>query len=103
MTNQRLCNACGKPNREQARFCGYCGQPLQDTIQKRDNFPYDQKASEGGREAQRSPSSLQIAEGERNESYPNNKAGKMMKSISSTITMIALLGLLVYTNPTLES
>ncbi len=24
----RLCNACGKENREQARFCGYCGQPL---------------------------------------------------------------------------
>lgn len=27
-TAQRLCNACGKQNREQARFCGYCGQPL---------------------------------------------------------------------------
>src|SRR5713101_3600468 len=24
-----LCNVCGKQNREQARFCGYCGQPLQ--------------------------------------------------------------------------
>ncbi len=25
----RICNACGKQNREQARFCGYCGRPLQ--------------------------------------------------------------------------
>lgn len=24
-----LCNVCGKQNREQARFCGYCGRPLQ--------------------------------------------------------------------------
>jgi hypothetical protein len=24
----RLCKACGKQNREQARFCGYCGRPL---------------------------------------------------------------------------
>jgi hypothetical protein len=24
-----FCNACGKQNRDQARFCGYCGQPLQ--------------------------------------------------------------------------
>lgn len=23
------CDACGKENREQARFCGHCGQPLQ--------------------------------------------------------------------------
>lgn len=26
MTDQKLCQACGKPNREQARFCGYCGK-----------------------------------------------------------------------------
>ena len=24
-----LCRVCGKQNREQARFCGYCGRPLQ--------------------------------------------------------------------------
>lgn len=24
-----VCSACGKQNREQARFCGYCGKPLQ--------------------------------------------------------------------------
>ncbi len=25
----RLCNTCGKENREQARFCGYCGRSLE--------------------------------------------------------------------------
>jgi HJR/Mrr/RecB family endonuclease len=29
MAVQKLCQACGKPNREQARFCGYCGKPFQ--------------------------------------------------------------------------
>jgi len=29
-----LCNACGNQNREQARFCGYCGQPLQAAAPK---------------------------------------------------------------------
>ncbi len=103
MADQRFCDTCGKPNREQARFCGHCGKPLQDMTQKRDNPPYDQKAPGWVRETQRGPSSLQITEGEHNESYQNNKAGKTMKSISSTIVAIALLGLLVYTNPTLES
>lgn len=28
VTNQRLCKACGKQNREHARFCGHCGRPL---------------------------------------------------------------------------
>ncbi len=33
-TSMRLCNACGKQNREQARFCGYCGQALQAVTPK---------------------------------------------------------------------
>jgi hypothetical protein len=101
--SQRLCNACGKQNREQARFCGYCGQPLQKTTQTRDDALHDQKAPEWVREAKRGPSSSQIAEGEHNESYQNNKTGKTMKSISFAVVAVALLGLLVYTNPTLES
>ena len=30
----RICYACGKQNREQARFCGYCGRPLQSATPK---------------------------------------------------------------------
>jgi len=29
MSTGLFCDACGKQNREQARFCGYCGKPLQ--------------------------------------------------------------------------
>jgi hypothetical protein len=28
LTPQKHCKRCGKPNRLQARFCGYCGQPF---------------------------------------------------------------------------
>jgi len=34
MAAQQLCSACGKQNREQARFCGHCGHPLQTTTLK---------------------------------------------------------------------
>lgn len=27
-----FCDACGNQNREQARFCGHCGQPLQAQV-----------------------------------------------------------------------
>lgn len=101
MADQRFCNACGKPNREQARFCGYCGRPLQDVTPRRDNSSYGREAPEGGREAQRSPSPVQIAERAPHESYQT--VGKIMKTLSFTIVMVALLGLLAYTNPTLES
>jgi len=30
----RICNACGEQNREQARFCGYCGRPPQSVTPK---------------------------------------------------------------------
>ena len=26
--DKKFCTDCGKQNREQARFCGYCGKPL---------------------------------------------------------------------------
>jgi len=29
-----LCSVCGKQNREQARFCGYCGRPLQNGLEQ---------------------------------------------------------------------
>ena len=77
MADSQLCNACGKPNRKQARFCGYCGRPLQDAARK--------KEDSSSEPPQKSP------------------GGGTMKSLSSTIFMVALLGLLVYTNPTLES
>lgn len=46
MTNQRLCNTCGKQSREQARFCGYCGQLLQVATRKKDEFSSDQRCPE---------------------------------------------------------
>src|SRR5438477_3165852 len=30
MADQKLCHVCGKSNREQARFCGHCGQPFRE-------------------------------------------------------------------------
>jgi len=29
MESGKFCRTCGKQNRDQARFCGYCGKPLQ--------------------------------------------------------------------------
>src|SRR5712691_6972447 len=103
MADEQLCNVCGKPNREQARFCGYCGQPLQKTTQKRDDALYDQKAPEWVREAFHTPSSVQTVEHGSNEPSQKSTGGRTMKSLSSAIFTVALLGLLVYTNPTLES
>jgi len=101
MADQRFCDACGKPNREQARFCGYCGQLLENgTLKKDGSF---QKARELGRGAPHDHYPLQIGEPALNESYQGSTVSKTIKLLSFIIVMVALLGLLAYTNPTLES
>jgi uncharacterized membrane protein YvbJ len=95
MTNQRLCSACGKPNREQARFCGHCGRPLQDTgLETRVYSPGSAKKEE---------KPIHVAKQERNESDVGNIVAKTMKTISFTIIAAVILGLFAYTNPTMES
>lgn len=43
MADQLLfCTACGKENRQQARFCGYCGQPLQETSSEKQDSTNEQ-------------------------------------------------------------
>jgi hypothetical protein len=102
MINQQPCTACGRLNREQARFCGYCGQPLQVTAQKKeDSFSVKQPLEEA-REALHTFSSAQIAGHGFNEPSQKSTGGRTMKSLASAIFTVALLGLLVYTNPTLE-
>lgn len=58
MADQRLCNACDKPNREQARFCGYCGQSFQDTTARGDAQFSDNATPEWVKEVHRSPAPL---------------------------------------------
>jgi hypothetical protein len=70
MIAQKFCDKCGKPNRLQARFCGYCGQPFERPIPETGNT--------------------------------TNGNSKPKKSFAFPIITGALLGLLVYTNPTLE-
>ncbi|MGH7966049.1 MAG: zinc-ribbon domain-containing protein [Candidatus Binatia bacterium] len=43
MADQLLfCTACDKENRQQARFCGYCGQPLQRTSPEKQDSANEQ-------------------------------------------------------------
>jgi hypothetical protein len=95
MTGQQFCTVCGKPNREQARFCGHCGQPLQATVSEKNTF-LDESLQE-------EPEPLPIT-GDRSDEPSQRAAGGMtVKSLFSIILLIALLGLLAYTNPSLES
>lgn len=55
MASARFCDACGKQNREQSRFCGYCGQPLYDPSPTRSDLFSDLKGD--------SVASLQKGEG----------------------------------------
>lgn len=41
MANGRFCDACGKQNREQSRFCGYCGQALYDPSPTKSDLSFD--------------------------------------------------------------
>jgi hypothetical protein len=74
MAGQRLCNACGKQNRQQARFCGYCGRSLRLPAPQKEIFALE---------------SLK-------------KKTSLLKSLSLTIIVVALCGLFVYTNPTMD-
>ncbi len=103
MIDQQFCTACGRLNREQARFCGYCGRPLQDTAQKKEDSFSVKQPLEGAREALHTSSSVQTGEHGSNEPSQKSTGSRTMKLLSSTIFMVTLLGLLVYTNPTLES
>ena len=95
MTDNRFCDACGKPNREQARFCGHCGQPLQATEVEKNVL------SNASLKEKLNPL---LTLGEKiNELGQGSRLSTNMKSITATIVIIALLGLLAYKNPTLES
>jgi len=95
MINIRFCDACGKPNRDQARFCGYCGQPLPTPVAEKNahsNEPLKEELKP------------LLMTGERvSEPGQGDIQGKTVKSIAVTIVIVVLLGLLAYTNPTLDS
>jgi hypothetical protein len=95
MTDNRICDACGKPNREQARFCGHCGQPLQAAgVEK--SVLQNEPINVGLKP-------LPLMREKINGPGQNSIQGMNMKSLIVTIVVVALLGLLAYKNPTLES
>src|SRR5581483_814482 len=94
MTDSRFCDACGKRNRAQARFCGYCGRPLQVSSTEKNTLPNKPL------NAELKPSPLTR---ERiNELRQSGIQNINMKLLTSTIFVVALLGLLAYKNPTLD-
>ena len=94
MTNNRFCDACGKPNREQARFCGYCGQALQVSSAEKNALPNEPLRAE--------LKSLPLTREKINEPGQSGIQNINMKSLTATIFIVALLGLLAYKNPTLD-
>ena len=95
MLDNRFCDACGKPNREHARFCGHCGQPLQVSSAEKNALPNEPLKEE-------LDPLLTIGE-KINEPGQGGIQSTNMKSITATILVVALLGLLAYKNPTLDS
>ena len=95
MTDNRFCDACGKLNREQARFCGYCGQALQGSSVEKNVLPNEPL------NAKLKP--LPLTREKINERGQSGIQGINMKSLTATIFIVGLLGLLAYKNPTLDS
>lgn len=94
MTAQKFCDKCGKPNRLQARFCGYCGQPFEPSG--------PEKESDSRESFTQQTSSPQDIGQRLRRIDPRDRNSKPKKSFVLPIIISALLGLLVYTNPTLE-
>ena len=95
MIDNRFCDVCGKPNREQARFCGYCGQPLPAAEVEKSTFP-------NAPLKEKLNPSLKTEE-KINEPKQSGIQSTNIKPITAAILIGALLGLLAYKNPTLES
>lgn len=94
MINNRFCDACGKPNREQASFCGYCGQPLQAAATE--GTPLSHEPGKEGMPP------VSLTREKVDETAQTKGQGKTI-AIVFTVLVIALLGLLASKNPTLES
>jgi hypothetical protein len=94
MTAAKFCDRCGKPNRPQARFCGYCGQPFGVPLP-------EEEPDSNGSAVQRSDLPLDKEQALRRIA-PQNGNSTPRRSFVLPIIISALLGLLVYTNPTLE-
>ena len=94
MLGQKFCIACGRQNREQASFCGGCGRPFPHDVSEKETF------SEESLKEELKP--ITNTEQALDKSDQNMARKETMKSLSSVIVIVALLGLLVYTNPTRE-
>jgi hypothetical protein len=93
MIDQRFCDACGKPNREFARFCGYCGRSLQNTGSEKNTLSTESREKTGW---------FPIAGNRLNGPDFKRTGNKAVKSKIFVILTLGLLGLLAYTNPTLN-
>ena len=94
MTAAKLCVPCGKPNRPQARFCGYSGKPFEP--------PFLKKAIESSGSLTPPSTSLQNKEHQLRRTNARVSIRQLRNAIALLIIISGLLGLFTYTNPTLE-